>query len=127
MDFQIDPAELHQFPDRLFRRELQHPANLRELIEDLDSELAARLDFDRAELWRREHTFDDWRHFERDLPFLIPYRDEPDEHLLLCLLLEHQSQADRLMPLRMLVNETMFWEMNGGSGNPAHRRQVRWS
>jgi len=37
MDFQIDPAELHQFPDRLFRRELQHPANLRELIEDLDS------------------------------------------------------------------------------------------
>ena len=35
MDFQIDPAELHQFPDRLFRRELQNPANLRELIEEL--------------------------------------------------------------------------------------------
>jgi hypothetical protein len=46
MDFQIDPVELHQFPDRPLRRELQHPANLRELIEDLDSELAARLDFD---------------------------------------------------------------------------------
>ncbi len=52
---------------------------------DLDSELAARLDFDRARLWQREHTFDDWRQFERDLPFLIPYRHEPDQHLLLCL------------------------------------------
>jgi hypothetical protein len=110
MTFQFDPEELHQFPDRLFRRELQIPANLRELIEDLDNELAAKLDFDRARLWKREHVFDDWRHFERDLPFLIPYLSDPDQHLLLCLLLEHQSQADRLMPLRMLVNGTMFWE-----------------
>jgi hypothetical protein len=39
-----------------------------------------------------------------------PVPHEPDEHLLLCLLLEHQSQADRLMPLRMLVNGSMFWE-----------------
>jgi hypothetical protein len=28
MTFQFDPEELHQFPDRLFRRELQNPANL---------------------------------------------------------------------------------------------------
>jgi hypothetical protein len=110
MGFQFDPEELHQFPDRLFRRELQIPANLRDLIEDLDSDLAAKLDFDRARLWKREHVFDDWRHFERDLPFLIPYRTEPDQHLLLCLLLEHQSQPDRLMPLRMLVKGSMFWE-----------------
>jgi len=110
MTFSIDPEELHQFPDRLFRQELQVPANLRELIEDLDSELAARLDFDRVQLWKREHIYEDWRHFERDLPFLIPYRTEPDRHLLLCLLLEHQSQADRLMPLRMLLNGSMFWE-----------------
>lgn len=110
MTFDVDPEELHQFPDRLFRRELQVPANLRELIEDLDGELAARLDFDRLQLWEREHIFEDWRRFERDLPFLVPYRSEPDRHMLLCLLLEHQSQADRLMPLRMLVNGSMFWE-----------------
>ena len=91
MTFNFDPEELHQFPDRLFRRELQVPANLRELIEDLDGELAARLDFDRVRLWKREHIFEDWRHFERDLPLLVPYRSEPDRHLLLCLLLEHQS------------------------------------
>jgi hypothetical protein len=110
MTFQLDPEELHHFPDRLFRYELEVPANLRELIEDLDRDLAARLDFERAQLWKREHVFEDWRHFERDLPFLIPYRSEPGQHVLLCLLLEHQSQADRLMPLRMLVNGTMFWE-----------------
>lgn len=108
MTFNFDPEELHQFPDRLFRRELQVPANLRELIEDLDDELAARLDFDRVQLWKREHIFEDWRHFERDLPFLVPYRSEPGRQVLLCLLLEHQSQADRLMPLRMLVNGSMF-------------------
>jgi hypothetical protein len=110
MVFNLDPEELHHFPDRLFRQELQIPANLRELMEDLDRELAARLDFDRVCLWPREHIFEDWRKFERDLPFLIPYLDAPDQRLLLCLLLEHQSQADRLMPLRMLVNGSMFWE-----------------
>jgi len=108
--FNLDPEELRQFPDRLFRRGLQIPANLRELIEDLDSELAGRLDFDRMQLREREHIFEDWRRFERDLPFLIPYRSEPDGYLLLCVLLEHQSQPDRLMPLRMLVNGSMFWE-----------------
>jgi len=95
MTFDVDPEELHQFPDRLFRRELQVPANLRELIEDLDGELAARLDFDRLQLWKRERIFEDWRRFERDLPFLVPYRGEPDRHLLLYLLLEHQSRAVR--------------------------------
>jgi len=110
MPFELDPQELHSFPDRLFRRELQVPANLRELIEDLDRELAARLDFDRVQLLKREHIFEDWRHFERDLPFLIPYRRHPRRQLMLCLLLEHQSQADRAMPLRMLVNGSMFWE-----------------
>ena len=59
MTFSIDPEELHQFRDRLFRQELQVPANLRELIEDLDSELAARLDFDRVQLWKREHIYED--------------------------------------------------------------------
>jgi hypothetical protein len=108
--FNLEPDELHQFPDRLFRRQLQVPANLRELIEDLDGELASRLDFEKVRLWQREHIFEDWRHFERDLPFLIPFRSSANEYLLLCLLLEHQSQADRLMPLRMLVNGTMFWE-----------------
>ena len=85
MTFDVDPEELHQFPDRLFRRELQVPANLRELIEDLDGELAARLDFERVQLWKREHIFEDWRHFERDLPFLVPYRTEPDRHVPVCL------------------------------------------
>ena len=110
MSLDLDPEELHQFPDRLFRRELQIPGNLRELMEDLDSELAGRLDFDRMELREREHIFEDWRRFERDLPFLIPYRSEPDRYVLLCVLLEHQSQTDRLMPLRMLLYGSMFWE-----------------
>jgi hypothetical protein len=110
MMFNLDAEDLHQFPDRLFRHDLQVPANLRELIEDLDGPFAARLDFDRARLVEREHIFEDWRKFERDLPFLIPYRSDPDQYLLLCLLIEHQSQADRLMPLRMLVNGCMFWE-----------------
>ena len=40
--------------------------------------MAARLGFDQACLWQREHIFEDWWKFERDLPFLIPYRGEPD-------------------------------------------------
>lgn len=78
MTFDFDPAELHRFPDRLFRRELQVPANLRELIEDLDGQLAARLDFERVQLWKREHIFEDWRHFERDRLVEAALEYQPD-------------------------------------------------
>ncbi len=78
MTFDFDPAELHQFPDRLFRRELQVPANQRELIEDLDRQLAARLDFERVQQWKREHIFEDWRHFERDRLVEAALEFQPD-------------------------------------------------
>lgn len=56
------------------------------------------------------------------MPFLVPYRSEPDQHPLLCLLLEHQSQADRLMPLRMLVNGSMFWESEWKAWEASHSK-----
>ena len=47
---------------------------------------------------------------EADLVFRIPYRDVADRWVLLVLLLEHQSSADPVMPLRMLLTASLFWE-----------------
>jgi hypothetical protein len=46
-----------------------------------------------------------------DLLFLIPYRTAAEEQwALVCVLIEHQSSADPLMPLRMILYAVLFWE-----------------
>jgi len=51
-----------------------------------------------------DYFLPDWRERECDLFFKLPYRTaEMARSILLCLLLEHQSVADPVMPLRLLL------------------------
>src|SRR5262249_11963518 len=46
-----------------------------------------------------------------DLPFEVPYRAGTEEvWALVCVLIEHQSDTDPLMPLRMLYFAVVYWE-----------------
>ncbi len=59
----------------------------------------------------REFPLDDWRNREADLPFEVPYRTEEGERLaLVCVLIEHQSDTDPLMPLRSLYFAVGYWD-----------------
>ncbi len=110
MSFFQDPP-LRNFPDRAIRRLLSNPSNLRELVEQVDPAVAALLDFSKAIMVKRSFLLDDWRRRESDILFEIPLLAAPDAApVLLCVLIEHQSEADAWMPLRMLVYAALYWD-----------------
>jgi hypothetical protein len=106
-----DDLPVRKLPDHLFRQTLKHPANLRAFLEEAVPHLAPGFDCPRARLMEREFPLDDWRNREADLPFEIPYRTGSEEVLaLVCVLIEHQSDTDLVMPLRMLYFAVVYWE-----------------
>jgi hypothetical protein len=110
MPFGDEPL-LHDFADRSIRDSLQHPANLRDFLADVVPHLAPGFDCDRAVLLPRAFPLDDWRERESDLLFRIPYRGAGEEvWTLVCVLIEHQSDTDPRMPLRMLLYTVLHWE-----------------
>jgi hypothetical protein len=96
--------------DRSIRQTLRNPANLRDFLRSALPQFADRFDCDRAHLLEREFLTEDWRGREADLPFEVPYRtDDGERTALVCLLLEHQSDTDPLIPLRFLYIAVMYW------------------
>jgi hypothetical protein len=97
--------------DHVLRQSLRHPANLQAFLEQAVPTLAAGFDCSQARLLERDFPLDDWRHREADLPFEIPYRCGTEAILaLVCVLIEHQSDTDPLMPLRLLYFAVLYWE-----------------
>ncbi len=104
-------SSLHDIADRVFRKSLQHPENLRAFLEEVLKDLAKGFDFSRAKLLPRDFLLDDWRGREADLLFEIPYRSADGEQLVLvCVLIEPQSQPDPRIPLRTLIYSVLYWE-----------------
>lgn len=131
----LERQYLHDFPDRAIRKLLEHPANLRDLVTAVAPELARQLDFAKLEpVQPREFLLDDWRSRESDLLFRVPlrrHRGHPGT--LVCVLVEHQSQADPRMPLRMLLYAVLYWERewkdwearSGQRSRPSERTPLR--
>jgi Putative transposase, YhgA-like len=106
-----DDPPLRDLPDRVLRQSLRHPEHLRAFLQQAVPELAAGFDCERARLLDREFPLDDWRRREADLPFEVPYRTgDGEEMALVCVLIEHQSDTDPVMPLRMLYFAVIYWE-----------------
>lgn len=102
---------LHSFPDRAVRRSLEHPEHLRSFLRQALPQIADRFICEQAKLLDREFPTDDWRRRESDLLFEIPFRgDDGVQPTLVCVLIEHQSEPDPLMPLRTLLYALFFWE-----------------
>src|SRR5436309_14718460 len=98
-------------PDRVIRQALRHPANLRAFLHQTVPALADGFDCDRCRLLDREFPLDDWRRREADLPFEIPYRAGTEEvPALVLVLIEHQSDTDPLLPLRLLYFAVAYWD-----------------
>jgi hypothetical protein len=109
----FDEPPLHDFPDRAIRRLLEDPHNLRDLLAAVVPDLVGRFDFGHVEPVDRSFLLDDWRRRESDLLFRVPYEIDGAEAAppaLVCVLIEHQSEPDPWMPLRILVYAALFWE-----------------
>src|SRR5947208_1915321 len=102
---------LHDFPDRAVRQALRYPQHLHSLLRHVVPALADGFDCQRVRFLEREFPLDDWRRRESDLLFLVPYRTAAEEvQALVCVLIEHQSKPDPVMPLRTLLYAVLFWE-----------------
>ena len=99
------------FADQAIREQLQNPANLRELLHEVLGELADGFVCEEREIVPRDFPLEDWRHRESDLLFRIPYKTPAETvPVFVCVLVEHQSRHDPLMPLRTLVYAVLYWE-----------------
>jgi hypothetical protein len=88
---------------------LEDPHNLRALVAAVLPDLVDRFDFSRVEIVPRTFLLDDWRRRESDMLFRLPIRTAELPPALLCLLIEHQSEPDPWMPLRVLLYAVLFW------------------
>lgn len=120
-----DHPPLHDFPDRAFRELLRDPGNLRNLLAAIVPHLVDRLDFSRLETVPRSFLLDDWRRREADLFFRLPWLagSGDDPPLLVCLLIEHQSEADLVMPLRVLLYAVLYWQSEWKAWEQQHPRE----
>jgi hypothetical protein len=99
-----------EFPDRAARDALVQPDNLRALLRRTHPHLADRFDYSRLEIVPRTYLLDDWRQREADVLVRLPLLGAEGGEVLVCVLIEHQSNPDPVMPLRLLVSAVLFWE-----------------
>jgi hypothetical protein len=102
-----------QFPQNGMKLLLSEPANVRELLALAEAPLLSRIDFSGMKVEPTDFVTRDFRHVESDLVLSAPLRPGKGRRarqLLLYVLIEHQSEPDRLMPLRLLDYLVQLWK-----------------
>ena len=93
---------------------LENPGNVRDLLHILDVKLLPRIDFSEMRVVPGHFVGRDYRHLESDLVLHAPIRSEvagsEPRKIILYILIEHQSEPDRFMPLRVLEYVMMIYK-----------------
>ena len=107
-----DEPPIREFADRGVLWLLESPQNLADLLHLLAAELAARLDFTRAERRNRSFVPPNLHKQETDLLYRVPFVEPGGQarEVLIYLLAEHQSEPDEEMGLRFLSYLVQVWE-----------------
>lgn len=93
---------VRRFPENGLKRLLgQQPLNVRDLLHIARCDLADAIAYDRLRLDPTTYVQRDYHHVESDLVLRGPLR-RPRQQVLIYILLEHQSEPDRLMSFRLL-------------------------
>ena len=95
---------VRQFKENGMKMLLEHPANVRDLLGLLHTPWLDEIDFGQLEQIKTTFIRRDYRHLESDIVLTAPLagpRKSPGKKLLIYILIEHQSEPDRLMPLRL--------------------------
>jgi hypothetical protein len=119
------PPLPRDFPDRAIRDALVRPDNLRALLRRAVPELAERLDYSHLEIVQRSYLLDDWRRREADVLVSLPLLGAPEgQQVLICVLVEHLSGLDPVMPLRVLLYGVLHWEQQWQAWEQGHKYGV---
>ena len=99
------PLTGRDFPENGIKRLLQHPANVRDLLELGAPDMAEKIDFERAKSASGTVVDVRFRRRECDVLLTAPLRSDSGatgREVIVYILIEHQSVRDPLMPLRLL-------------------------
>jgi len=103
-----DP-QIREFADRATQLLFESPANLRDLLRMIASDIVDCLDFERAEQVKQTFVGEDLSKKTLDVLYRVPFADASGD-VWIYVLLEHQSSAERLMGLRLLFYMVSVWE-----------------
>ena len=114
---------------------LEHSGNVRDLLQLLDVQLLPRIDFSQMHVVPGRFIARDYRHLESDLVLQAPIQSgaagTKHRRIILYILIEHQSEPDRFMPIRVLEYVVMIykrqmreWEKRHGNLDKLHLQPV---
>ena len=108
-----DDPPIREFADRGILWLLESPQNLADLLRLLSSELAAHLDFTHVQRINRSFVPPNLHKQEADMLVRIPLLNPstPQLEMLVYILVEHQSEPDEVMGLRLLSYLVQVWEL----------------
>ena len=96
---------MRHFKENGIKLLLEHPGNVRELLNITGSPLARFIDFDGLKLVKTHFVRRDYSHIESDIVLSAPLLSKDGrplkKNVLIYILIEHQSEPDRLIPLRL--------------------------
>ena len=96
---------------------LEHPGNVRDLLALTGEDLVRPIDLDRMRLLSGTFITREFRHRASDVVLVAPFRGaSASRRLMITILIEHQSEPDPLMPLRMVDYVTQIFR----------RQERRW-
>jgi hypothetical protein len=121
---------VRQFPENGLKLLLENRYNAEDLLHLTGFDLVDQIDFDRLELVRSSFVARDYRHIEADLVFRAPLRPRPGQRskvVWIYILIEHRSEPDELMPLRLLdyVVQIFKYQVREWQRQHGSRRRVR--
>jgi hypothetical protein len=101
---------------------LEHPANARELLTLTATPLHDRMDFARMTVDPTSYIAADYRHLASDLVLRVPFRVGGGRRTLtLFILIEHQSEPDPLMRLRVVDYVVQIYKRQARKWLARHR------
>jgi len=92
------------FPENGMKLLLEHPKNVGDLLRLAAQEVAERIDLDGLRHVKETFVKRDYRHIAGDVVLTAPLRtgSADDARVWIYILIEHQSEPDPLMPLRLI-------------------------
>jgi hypothetical protein len=114
---------VRQFKENGMKLMLEHPANVRDLLRLLHVRWLEEIDFDHLVQIKTTFIRRDYRHLESDIVLIAPLvgKGRSRRKLLIYILIEHQSEPDRLMPLRLADSQLQIFRYQVRQWSRKHR------
>jgi hypothetical protein len=118
---------IRHFPENGMKLMLEDPQNVCDLLSVLGTDLVRVIDFARMKLVQTTFVERDYRHVESDVVLTAPLRirGRSRRRLMIYILIEHQSEPDLLMPLRMLEYVVQIFKFQTRNWSARHRSFAR--